>query len=272
MSALSTPPSGLLAVALSAVAVVLLFSPAPRPAGRQPCLRSGLPPGLRGGGFPLFLATAVLTGAVLVLDGRRLVLATVAVLVVLAVSQQVARARRRSQAEQRAGRVMALCEGLAADLQAGQPPLRALERAAREWPELAPVAGAARLGSDVPLVLRGLAAQPGADRLRVVAAAWQVAHRSGSGLAEAMSRAASAIRHDRAVRRLVGSELAAARATARMMAGLPLVVLLVGRGVGGDPIGFLLDTPAGLGCLSLGLALSYLGILWLDRISDRVLR
>lgn len=219
----------------------------------------------------LLLPGGALAGLVpLVVSGRRLVLALVVLAAVLAVTQHVRRARRRSAAERRAEQVLLACEGLAADLTAGQPPSRALERAARDWPELAPVAAASDLGADVPEALRRLAALPGADRLQGVAAAWQVAHRSGAGLAGSVGRVARALQDERSTRRLVQSELAAARATARMMALLPLLFLVLGSGLGGDPVGFLLDTPVGLGCLAGGLGLAHLGVLWLDRIAAGV--
>lgn len=72
--------------------------------------------------------------------------------------------------------------------------------------------------------------------------------------------------------RMVSSELAAARATAQMMAVLPFFVLLLGVGIGGDPFGFLTGTSLGLGCLAGGLMLTYLGTAWLNRIADAVLR
>ena len=95
---------------------------------------------------------------------------------------------------------------------------------------------------------------------------------TGSGLAGAIRQAADAIRADRRTARLVAAELASAHATARMLAVLPLGVLLLGTGIGGDPVGFLTGSTAGLVCLAVGLALSYAGLLWLERIADRVLR
>ena len=71
--------------------------------------------------------------------------------------------------------------------------------------------------------------------------------------------------------RLVASELAAAHATARMLAVLPLGVLLLGTGIGGDPVGFLTGSTAGLVCFAVGLGLSFAGLLWLERIADGVL-
>ena len=66
------------------------------------------------------------------------------------------------------------------------------------------------------------------------------------------------------------SARAAAQATARLLAALPVGVLLLGNGLGGDPVGFLLDTPPGLVCLCAGLALEYAGLCWLAHIADQV--
>jgi tight adherence protein B len=206
------------------------------------------------------------------LSPQRFVLAVVLAAVALCVAHVVRRRRAAQAAERRSDLVLAACESLASDLAAGQPPLSSLDRAAVEWVELAPVASAGRLGADVPAVLRELAARPGARQLRVLAATWQVAQDTGSGLARAIAQAAEAIRSERRTARLVAAELASARATARMLAVLPLGVLALGTGIGGDPVGFLLDTTPGLACLVAGLALSFAGLLWLERIADRVLR
>ena len=76
--------------------------------------------------------------------------------------------------------------------------------------------------------------------LRVVAAAWQVAHHTGDGLAATVDRVAESLRAAGATRRVVAGELASARATARLVAGLPVLALAMGSGAGGDPWGFLL--------------------------------
>ncbi|MDO9496612.1 MAG: hypothetical protein Q7J48_12990, partial [Nocardioides sp.] len=88
----------------------------------------------------------------------------------------------RLAARATSARVLELCEQLSADLGAGQPPGTALQRAAVTWSALAPAAEAQRIGSDVPGALREAARQPGADDLRLVAAAWQLTHRTGAGL------------------------------------------------------------------------------------------
>ena len=206
------------------------------------------------------------------LAGTQVVLALIAITSAWAVGGMLRRRRETRAAECRAGEVLALSEAMAADLAAGQPPLTVLERAAEEWPEFAPAAVAARMGADVPTVLRGLARRPGGQQLETVAATWQVAHHTGAGLAGALSRAAETMRTERRTTRLVATELAAARATARLLALLPVGVLLLGAGVGGDPVGFLTGSPVGVGILAAGLALCFLGLRWLEHIADSVLR
>lgn len=181
--------------------------------------------------------------------------------------------RGRLEARERVAtrhRVLETCDLLAAELASGQPPGAALARAAETWPALAPVAHTTTLGGDVPTALRTLAARPGAEGLALVAAAWQVAHRTGHGLADALTRLAESLRQAAATDRVVQGELASARATARLVGGLPVVALAIGAGSGGDPIGFLLGTPAGLACLVGGLLLGFAGLAWIERIADGV--
>ncbi len=198
---------------------------------------------------PLLVIGAAASGGVLLLARRR---------------------SRRRAAGAVAGRVLETCELLAAELTAGQPPGRALHRAAAAWPVLAPAAESVTLGGDVPGVLRELARTPGGRDLRLLAAAWVVAHRTGHGLADAVARCADSIRGAEATRRVVAGELASARATARLVAGLPVLALLMGSGTGGDPVGFLLRSPLGLACLAGGLGFGIAGLWWIEAIADDV--
>jgi tight adherence protein B len=262
----SAAATGAAAAVLAGLAAVFLLPavvPLPRPDG---------PIQAR---WPRALVALAASSAVLLLwswlSVHRFVLVALLAAVAFGVGRLVQRRRAARVAEQRSDHVLAVCDAMASDLASGQPPLLSLVRAASEWVEFAPVAAAGYMGADVPAVLRELATRPGARQLRTLAATWQVAHETGSGLAGAIGQAADAIREDRRTARLVAAELAAAHATARMLAVLPLGVLLLGSGIGGDPIGFLTGSTPGLVCLALGLGLSFIGLLWLERIADRVL-
>jgi tight adherence protein B len=168
--------------------------------------------------------------------------------------------------------VLECCDLLASELAVGQPPGSALARAAESWPALTPVWQSHSYGGDVPSALRRVGAEPGAEGLALVAAAWHVSHRTGQGLADALARVAQALRESRATDRVVRGELASARATARLVAALPLVALMIGSGSGGDPVSFLLGTPLGIACLAGGLALGLAGLAWIERIAAGIRR
>jgi tight adherence protein B len=169
-------------------------------------------------------------------------------------------------------RVLECCDLLAVELASGRPPGSALVQASEVWPALAPVASTQTLGGDVVGAMRRLSTEPGAEGLRLVAAAWRVSHRTGRGLADALARVADGLRAARAADRVVQGELASARATARLVAALPLLTLAMATGNGGEPVTFLIGSPIGLGCLAGGLALGFTGLAWIDRIARDVHR
>ena len=201
---------------------------------------------------------------------------TVLLLIALGVAAAIRRlwrdGRRARAAAVTRDRVLECCDLLAAELASGRPPGSALAQASEVWPALAPVASSHALGGDVAGAMHRLSAEPGAEGLRLVAAAWQVSHRTGRGLADALARVADGLRATRATDRVVQGELASARATARLVAALPLLTLAMATGTGGDPVTFLIDSPLGLGCLAGGLALGFSGLAWIDRIARDVHR
>lgn len=254
--------AALAAALLAGSAVAVLVRPPPRlPVGAGP----------RRAGSSLLLAGA----AVGVLGTLAGALRPTVLVIVLGATAWAGHRLWRGRLEAREctatrGRVLETCDLLAAELASGQPPGTAVARAVDSWPALAPVAQTTALGGDVPAAFRALAVRPGAEGLVLVAAAWQVAHRTGHGLADALSRLAESLRVAAATDRVVQGELASARATARLIAGLPVVALAIGAGSGGDPVGFLLATPVGLACLAGGLLLGCAGLAWIERIAAGV--
>jgi tight adherence protein B len=256
----------LLAAVLAGLAAALAAGPLP--AGRLP-----VPASRARATSPLLLTLALGTaagGLVTLLDGVDLALALVVLFAAAGVAQIWRRGRRRGAEERCRAAVLELGEVLVGELRAGQPVLRALERGQEVWPAFAPVAGAARLGADVPAALRRLAADPGAEGLREVAAAWQVSERSGVALASALDQVVGSARARQATAGLVRAELASAQATARLVAALPVATLAMAAGAGADPWAFLFRHPAGVTCLATGVALVLGGLGWIDRIASRV--
>lgn len=248
------------AVLLVAAAAGLLLRPADRLARVEV-------PGRRGP-RPWRVAVAASCAALLVVGSPRLAaLALVGLAVAAGALRLVRRARTARVAAANRSRAIELCDAVQAELSAGQTAGQALDRSAEEWPLVGPAARAAATGGDVPAALRELAAEPGAGSLRVVAGAWQVAHRTGHGLADALGRVAGDLRAAEQTRRIVAGELASARATARLLAGLPFLALAMGAGAGAEPWAFLLGHPAGLACLAAGLGLAYAGLAWVEALA-----
>jgi len=175
------------------------------------------------------------------------------------------RTRRLRRERQRA--VIEFCDSLGAELRAGLPADQSLERACtlrREW---ACIVAAARLGGDVAEAMRRASAEPGSEGLRAVAAGWVVAGNAGAGLATVLQRLSVGLRSDEEARSEVIASLGPPRATAKMLAVLPVFGLALGSSMGARPVAFLLHTDIGLGCLTLGLVLAALGVWWVERLA-----
>lgn len=179
-------------------------------------------------------------------------------------------AEERRARERRGDGVVALCSALAGEVRAGRQPGEALSRAARDSGGLgeaeAVVLAAARFGGDVPGALADAARQPGADGLLGLAACWRVAVDRGAGLAAGLDRLEGALRAERDQRADLRAQLAGARSTAVMLAGLPVLGLLLGTALGADPLRVVLHSTAGLGCLLVGAVLEGAGLWWALRI------
>jgi tight adherence protein B len=177
-------------------------------------------------------------------------------------------AGRRSQHGRES--IIELAEALAAELRTGAAPRTAMLRAAEGEPLLHWVAVAARSpAGDVAAALRDLAALPGAAGAADLAAAWSVTETTGGSLATPVGRIAGGLRDDEQVRREVSAQLAGPRATAVLLAVLPLFGLLLGSALGAAPLPLLVASPVGPVLLVPGLLLELAGVLWTLRITRR---
>ena len=160
---------------------------------------------------------------------------------------------------------------LVAELRAGAHPAAAAEAAAGEAPPgpaaaLSTAAAAARLGGDVPAVLRahgGPALRPWLDRL---AEAWALAERHGVPLADLLDAVRIDVDSRTRFAAEVDARLAGPRATATVLAGLPVLGLLLGQAIGADPMRVLANTAAGQTLLVVGTGLACAGVLWSAQI------
>jgi tight adherence protein B len=187
------------------------------------------------------------------------------------------RRRRRVRRATEEGRTLETAlDVLVGELRVGSHPVRAFGVAADETDgmvaaSLRAVAARARLGADVTAGLR-TAAQSSAlpahwDRLAVC---WQLASDQGLAIATLMRAAQRDIAERQRFSARVTSGLAGARASATILAGLPVLGVVLGQLIGARPLSFLLSGHVGGWLLVVGLTLACGGLLWSDRITNRV--
>ena len=165
---------------------------------------------------------------------------------------------------------------LIGELRVGAHPLRALAVAAAESDgevglALHAVAARAHLGADVPAGIRSIGANSALpvywDRLAVF---WQLAADHGLAMSTLMGAAHRDILDRQRFAARMRAALAGARATAVILALLPALGVLLGQIVGAHPLRFLLGSGPGGVLLVLGVGLACAGMVWADRIVDRV--
>lgn len=255
------------AAAVLAATAVLLGRPSGRWVVRR---RLGIAGAAPSAGWMAALAVAAAAAGLPVVaraSGPQVVLVVTVAAVGWFCLRQLRRSRYRDRVARRRAEVVELLGLMAAELRAGILPQRVLTGLAADAAVLRPAGRAAELGGDVVVALREASTEPGHELLGDLAAAWQVADRSGAPLATVIDRLEQAARVDRETVREVESGVAPARATGRLMAVLPVMGLLLGSGMGGDPVAVLTSTWIGVLCLATGSALACAGVAWIERIA-----
>jgi tight adherence protein B len=204
-----------------------------------------------------------------ILDGARgAVLAASGVTISLTLVRLVGQRRRlRTRLETQVS-VSRACSAVAAQLGVGQVPMDALASAARDHPVLTESQRVSAVGGDVPRAWRSQAERAdGCAGLAELARAWQVSVDTGAPMSTTLEQVAAGLSADRNLQSVIAGELAAPRATSKVMAVLPACGIGLGYLLGGDPLGWLLAGPLGWGCLSAGVLLACAGVLWIETLA-----
>jgi len=220
---------------------------------------------------------------VLVLAAAIGVVATPGMLVAAAVAAATVavRQRRKRRRRRRAAEAVALQGALdvvVGELRVGAHPVAAFAAAAGEVDgvvreALRMIAGRARVGADVADGMRAAAARSALpEHWENLATCWHLAQSQGLAIATLMKTAARDVVERERFAARVDAGLAGARATAAVLAALPVFGVVLGQLMGADPAGFLLSDGPGGWLLSVGTGLACAGLLWSDRITDGALR
>lgn len=159
-------------------------------------------------------------------------------------------------------------DALTSELESGILATRALTSVASDWPILSSAASASRLGGDVAAALRNAADRPGAEALDRLAAAWEISERTGAAQADVLDRMGRSLRDERDLQREITAGLGPSRATARLLAALPVLGLALGSGVRGESLHVLFGTLIGSLCLAAGVFLACAGLAWVEHIAS----
>lgn len=257
--------------ALLVTAAALALWPVRRPADRLLPAAGGGRAGLLSGAehSPAALAALLAAGAAAALSTP-----LVAVLAGAAAAAGVrARTARRANARSEVA-LRGLADGLgalAAELRSG----RSLEDAAAAAQHASGDAGTGRLLAGAVRVPDGpapVAAGELGDALDRIAAATRLSRRTGCSLAAVATAVEDDLRARDRHRAELRTATAGPRASAAVLAGLPLLGLLMGSGVGADPWGVLTTTGVGQVLLVAGVGLEAAGLTWSSRLLQRALR
>lgn len=171
----------------------------------------------------------------------------------------------------RDGRLGALADGLgalAADLRSGRSLAEATGSAATAVADEGS-------GRALTAALRSPGAVPAdadpvfGEALARIGAAVRLSARTGCSLAAVAGAVEDDLRARHRLRLELRAATAAPRASAALLAGLPLLALAMGAGIGADPWGVLTGTGVGQILLVVGVALTAAGLAWSRRLIAR---
>ncbi|WP_034268526.1 type II secretion system F family protein [Haloechinothrix halophila] len=200
--------------------------------------------------------------------------------VLLALAGAVAwRWRERSRTRARVVAMAAVADavgGIVAELRAGVQPAAAVESAAadldahhaRAAAELRALGAAARLGCEaIAPILARADTDPVSLAVARVARGWALAHRHGLPLADVLDAVRRDVESSARFAARLRAMMAGPRASAAVLAVLPVLGIALGEAMGAHPVAVLTTSAAGQLLLVCGAALVLAGTAWCGRLT-----
>lgn len=261
---------------LWASAIAVLWWPATRAEHRLTRMRPSAP-GLRTPHWKW--AVPVLIGVVAVTFGIEVTVA--AIMLAAVVLWRDARRRRRLAVEQADADLLTALSIMIAEMSVGALAATACAAAAGELArtrpdsavaqELSLLAGRAALGGQMSLSASAQARGGSGNAVwERIGTTWQLSDRHGLPMIDLLVAVRTDLLAQNAFDARTRAGLAGPRATATVLAGLPVLGIALGQATGADPLDVL--TGGGLGgvLLIVGIAFVVAGLCWSDRIVERV--
>jgi tight adherence protein B len=191
---------------------------------------------------------------------------------VLGAGRAFERRRERLLDERRLRGLADALAGFAADLRAGRSAEASALTACRGCPDDLTAAALGR-ALRAPEAVQEPPPGSGAwgEAVCRIAAGVRLSTRTGCSLAAVACAAEDDVRSRLRQQRDLRTAVAAPQASAFLLAGLPLLALAMGSGIGADPWRVLLSTPVGNLLLVVGTALEVAGLTWSSRLVRRAL-
>lgn len=199
--------------------------------------------------------------------------------IAIAIAGITARAqwRARARTHQRIAAAEAMSEaihGMVAELRAGAHPVAAAESAAQDAKPpadavLAAMATTARLDGDMATVQARFADDTSVPALRPLTNAWTLAQTQGLPLADILDAVRADLAGQVRFAKKVKARMAGPQASGAVLAGLPILGVLLGEAMGAGPLHVLLTNPLGQALLVVGTALICLGLHWINKLTTQ---
>jgi len=218
------------------------------------------------------LLAGVVTAALLLLVLRQPVIACAGLLVPVVGLRTVLAAADRRHLRRVGDAMPAVAQMLAGAVAAGLSLRQAIVRAARDTPdplgaELRAAAGEMELGARVDDALAGLAARMPDPDLGLLVTAILVQRRTGGDLARALRDMSARLEERGRLARELRGATAQARATAWMVAALPVMGAVLAEAAAPGLIARTASSPLGVGVLAVSVAMQVLGIVIIRRMA-----